>query len=120
MKKSLKYLLIVVAMLSVLSLNAQNMAQQPRNDFRSTSTMLGAGSTLPQAAVDGVVTTNGQQAPVGRQGHIRTGLGGGGGSGEPGDRPEPWADPLGDVLWPLMALAAAYAALRVYKRRSRA
>lgn len=115
-KKALRYLLILVAMLSVLSLGAQNMAQQPRNDFRSTSTMLGAGSTLPQAAVDGVVTTNGQQAPVGRQGHIRTGLGGGG-SGEPGDRPEPWADPLGDATWPLALCMMAYVCVRAFRRK---
>ena len=117
--KALRYLLMVIAMVSFLSVNAQGLAQQPNAEMHSTSVMAGTGSTLPQAAVDGVVTTNGQQAPVGRQGHIRTGLGGGGGSGEPGDRPEPWADPLGDAALPLALLALAYVGVRVlHKKRA--
>lgn len=112
MKKSLKYLLIVVAMLSVLSLSAQNMAQQPRNDFRSTSTMLGAGSTLPQAAVDGVSTTSGQSIDAAQPSkHIRR--------GRPGDWEDPYKDPIGDATWPLMLLAIAYVGVRTFHKKTR-
>lgn len=116
--KALRYLLITIAMLSVLSLSAQNMAQQPRNDFRSTSTMLGAGSTLPQAAVTGVTTTSNQDSDGPRNGHVRKIGGGNSGGGDgPTNPDDPWATPLGDAAWPLMVLALGYVCVRAFRRK---
>ena len=131
--KALRYLLIAVTVLSVLSLSAQTRQyatthsqehavysgayvnpQMPvaTMDYRHSDYMT-SGSTLPQAAVEGPTTTydvgEGQS-----KGHIRKAWGTGGG---PDDRPEPYETPLGDAAWPLLALAAAYAVLRVYRRK---
>ena len=137
--KTLRYLLMAIAMLGVLSVNAQTHQYGAThysgheqaiytgvqvNPQMPTATMgyansdyMTTGSTLPQAAVTGVTTAEGQ-ASSGRNGHIRTGLGGGGESGEPGgDRPEPWADPIGDGLIALMLLACAYLIIRVRRAK---
>ena len=116
MKKTLRYLLIVMGMMSVLSLSAQALAQKPEVQMKSTSIMAGSGSTLPQAAVDGTTTTYGEQGSI-HKGGIKK-AGGGQTGGGPSDRPDPYKDPLGDVLWPLMLLALVYALLRVYMRAS--
>ena len=116
-KKALRYLLILVAMLSVLSLSAQNMAQQPNSDFRSTSVMMGTGSTLPQAAQTGTVTT--YDVPAGpRNGHVRK-IGGGnsGGGTGPTNPDDPWATPLGDATWPLALCMMAYVCVRAFRRK---
>ena len=118
--KALRYLLIAVilstaSLLSVANATAQSLAQLPDNEMRSTSVLPSSGSTLPQAAVDGPTTTC-DEGGTGKPGHIRRGLGGGG-EGEPSDRPEPWENPIGDAAWTLLALAAAYAVLRVYRRK---
>ena len=60
--KALRYLLMValISLTSVLSATnvaAQNLAQQPEMQMHSTSIIQGSGSTLPQAAVEGVSTT---------------------------------------------------------------
>ena len=114
--KALRYLLMVVAMVSVLSVKAQGTAQLPEAQMQSTSVMMSSGSSLPQAATTGAVLageTPGSYSPAKvPPGHIRTGWGGGG-----SDREEPYADPIGDAVWPLLALAAAYAVLRVYRRK---
>jgi len=124
MEKTLRYLLIVAAVVSFLSVSAQGLSKEdltqlPEIEMRSTSTMVGSGSTLPSAAVQGVTTAD-QQSPG--QMHApkgpRKGLGGGGGSGEPGDRPEPYEDPIGDAMWPMMVLALVYGVwCRVYRRK---
>ena len=125
--KTLRYLLIAVMMLSVLSLSAQNMAQQPNSTFQSTSTMVGTGSELPQAAQTGAYVTGstpGTYSAYTPGGRIRKGWGTGeGGSsegGEPGDWHEPWEDPIGDGMLPLMLLAGAYLIMRVARKRQRA
>lgn len=114
--KALRYLLMVVAMVSFLSVRAQGLAQQPNTEMHSTSVMVGAGSTLPQAAVTGVTTTENQASSPKHPGHIRRGNGDWE-DDEWGDTEDPWATPLGDAMWPLLMLAAAYALLRVYKRK---
>ena len=116
-KKALRYLLILVAMLSVLSLSAQNMAQQPSSDFRSTSVMMGTGSTLPQAAQTGTVTT--YDVPSGpRNGHIRRGASGeDGGDTPPADPHGPNEDPIGDAAWPLALCMMAYVCVRAFRRK---
>ena len=71
--KALRYLLMVVAMVSVLGVYAQGTAQFPEATMQSTSSMVGTGSTLPQAAVSG--TTLAGETPAayspGRAGKIR-------------------------------------------------
>ncbi len=114
MKTTLRYLLILVAMLSVLSLSAQNIAQQPSSDFRSTSVMMGTGSSLPQAAQSGTYTTYDDAASGPRNGHVRKGWGG---EGEPGDRPEAYETPIGDATWPLALCMMAYVCVRAFRRK---
>ena len=56
--KTLRYMLIVVALLSVMSASAhmfdKQWGQKPVMEMRSTSAMAYSGSTLPQAAATGV------------------------------------------------------------------
>ena len=114
MKTTLRYLLSLIAVVSVLSLSAQTLAQQPETQMHSTSIMAGSGSSLPFAAVDGVTTT---YSPAQTPSNVRKGWGSG--SGEPGDRPEPYADPLGDVMWPMALCALAYVLYRYVRTRKR-
>ena len=123
MKTTLRYLLMVVAMVSVLSVKAQGTAQLPQVQMQSTSVMVGSGSALPQAAATGTYVTGstpGTYTPAGgRPGHIRKDVGGGSTTEDedvdPDNPGEP--NPIGDGLWVLLAIAAAYAVLRVYRRK---
>ncbi len=116
---------MVVAMVSVLSANAQGLAKQPSSDFRSTSIMQTSGSMLPQAATTGAVLTGetpGTYSSVYHPGgprRITINPGDEPGPDE-GDNSEPWEDPIGDALWPLMVLACAYLIIRVGRKRARA
>ena len=111
--KALRYLLIIMGIMSVLGVSAQALAQKPEAQMQSTSIMAGSGSTLPQAAATGVSLSSGQnqEAPTPPK-NIR--------KGRPGDWTDPYKDPLGDVLWPLMLLAGVYLIVRVARKRSRA
>ena len=111
--KALRYLLIAVALLSVMSVGAQGLAEQPEIQMQSTSVMQGSGSTLPSAAVEGISMTNEQVAsPANAPSGPRR--------GRPGDWTDPYKDPLGDAMLPLALLAIAYCAgCMVYKRRKR-
>ena len=111
--KALRYLLMVVAMVSVLSVTAQSTAQLPQVQMQSTSVMVSSGSTLPQAAATGTVLTS--ETP-GSYSQIRL-HGSQPRRSRPGDNEDPYKDPVGDAVWPLLALAAAYAVLRVYRRK---
>ena len=126
--KALRYLLIVIAMVSFLGVNAQGLAQRPEVKMQSTSGMVGSGSTLPSAAVQGTYvtgTTIGTYNPANVNGPHRAkkednpggGFNPGGGEPGPGDNTEPWEDPIGDAGWPLAMLAAAYALLRLWRKR---
>ena len=53
--KALRYLLMVVATVSVLSVKAQGTTQLPEVQMQSTSVMIGSGSALPQAATTGLM-----------------------------------------------------------------
>ncbi|MBO7457645.1 MAG: hypothetical protein J6T80_00110 [Paludibacteraceae bacterium] len=115
--KTLRYLLIVVALLSILSVSAQGLAQQPEATMHSTSTMVGSGSTLPSAAVTGVSTTySPAKTPNGPR---RAASDEDEGDTPPPDPHGPNEDPLGDVLWPLMLCACAYLIVRTAQRRKR-
>ena len=112
MKATLRYLLIVT-MLSVASLvfaTTQSLAQQPEVQMHSTSILQGSGSTLPQAAVEGVSTTSMPSQEASHQSkQVR--------KGRPGDWDDPYKDPLGDAAWPLMVLAVGYVCVRGMRRR---
>lgn len=119
MKTTLRYLLIVVAMVSVLGVYAQNTAKLPDSKMQSTSVMIGSGTALPFAAAEGTYVTGstlGTYSPAGeRSVHIRKGLDG------DEDKPKPGQPfPLGDGLWVLMALASVYALMRVILNIKRA
>ena len=136
MKTTLRYLLSMVMVLSVLSLSAQTPkygriynpshqyaaaqveAQMPVATMSSTSSdLVSSGSTLPQAAVTGTTTT---YDTGGRLGNVRRDVGGGGTTEDedPDEQDEPF--PLGDGLWAMMLLACAYLGMRVFLKRKRA
>ena len=121
MKNTLRYLLIAVilstaSLLSVANATAQSLAQLPDNAMRSTSVLPASGSTLPQAAIEGTTTTEGEGSH--RTGPRKVGPGQTG-DGGPDDREDPYGDPIGDAALPLALLACAYALLRVYRRKRR-
>ena len=126
--KALRYLLIVMGLMSVLSISAQALAQQPEVYMQSTSGMVYSGSQLPSAAAQGTYvtgTTIGTYNPANVNGPHRAkkednpggGFNPGGGEPGPGDNTEPWEDPLGDVLWPLVLMALSYMAVRMARKR---
>lgn len=113
--KTMKFLLIVLGLASVLSISAQTFAEQPTVQMHSTSAMMGSGSELPQAAVTGVSTTytsNGVGSSYIPTGPQRSG------ENRPGDNDEPFDDPVGDTPWALMLLLAGGYALRISLRRA--
>ena len=133
--KALRYLLMMVAVMGVLSLSArtptygttykvekhamyataQTNAQMPEATMNSTgSAIMRTGSALPQAAVTGTTTAD---ETVGRPGKIRKDVGGGSTADDPDpDAPEePF--PIGDAMWPLMLLALAYVLARAFRRK---
>ena len=119
--KALRYLLIVVAMISVLSVRAQRYAQPPQVQMYSTSAMISSGSTLPSAATTGAILTG--STPGTYEQAYRPG---GGprrvGEDEFEDEEEPVAPanpfPIGDGLIPLLLLAGAYLIWRATRRRA--
>jgi len=123
--KALRYLLIVM-MLSVASVmfaTAQNLAQQPQAEMKSTSGMVYSGSQLPSAAVSGAVTTGSKLGTyetasnaAGPSGRRKIGGGNSGGGSGPTNPDDPWATPIGDATLPLMLLIVAYAVYKVRRR----
>ena len=134
MEKTLRYLLMTMAILGVLSVNAQTHQYVTThysgheqaiytgvqvNPQMPTATMgythsdyMTTGSTLPQAAVEGTTTTY-DEGGTGK-GHIRKAGGGQTGEG-PDDREDPYGDPIGDAAIPLVLCALAYVVLRNLK-----
>ena len=124
MKTTLRYLLIVIGLASVLSVGAQGLAQQPNNDFRSTSVMVGSGSALPQAAVTGTYMTGSTPGTYSASSSIhptlRRDVGGGGSTADDDDPDSPEEPfPVGDALLPLMVMAMGFGGV-IYLRRKRA
>lgn len=129
--KTLRYLLMMTTVLSVLSLSAQTpqygKMYTPKNDNAIYSTVqaqmpeaqmgsvgsdfMKTGSTLPMAATDG--TTFGETEATQSAGHpgsIRR---------RPPDWEDPYKDPLGDAAIPLALCALAYLIVRVVRKRTR-
>ena len=114
--KTLRYMLIVTALLSVMSVSAhmfdKQWGQKPVIEMRSTSAMAYSGSTLPQAAATGVTLATVADVETSTRpyhpGHIRRGIDDDDKEEKPEGWVDPFKDPLGDVLWPLMLMALAY------------
>ena len=135
-KTTLRYLLSMIALVSVLSLSAQTpnygkpykgpeaqsvytTAQMPAATMGSVDAgFMQSGSNLPMAAQSGVITTYDAISKNNLTGR-RRGLD----DGDDEDKPEGWddpmKDPLGDVMWPLMLLACAYCAFLIIRTRKR-
>ena len=120
--RTMRYLLTVLATVSVLGVCAQNLAQQPQVHMTSTSGMVYSGSTLPQAAATGATLADESPAYApGKGGRIRKTEDPFGGETIGGtDNPTEPGTPLGDAFWPLALLACAYALMRVFLKRKRA
>ena len=93
-------------------------------EFHSTSALAGSGSSLPIAAQSGVVisgNTPGENSSAGVHGGIRRIGGSGSGTGGNGaeENEDPQETPIGDGMWVLAILAAAYAAY-IARRKVRA
>ena len=130
--KTLRYLLILVAVMGVLSVSAQTpkygkpyrpsngtfynpQAQMPEIQMRSTgSAIMFTGSALPSAAAEGV-TTSYSAAKVGPRRVVD-----GDDDTPPSDPQGPNENPIGDAMWPLALLALAYLIIRVGRARKRA
>ena len=113
--KAMKLVLIVFGLVSVLGLSAQTFAEQPTMQMHSTSTMMGSGSELPQAAVTGTYTTYSDGANSNSNtGYTPRGPQRDSGN-RPGDNAEPF--PLGDTPWVLMALLVAGYAIYIARRQ---
>lgn len=120
--KTLRYLLMNLAIMSVLSISAHVLAQQPEATMHSTSAMQGIGSTLPSAATQGPVVTGeivGTYIPANAPSRPRRVDANGNGiddddegfddEGEGwGHTGDPFDTPLGDMAWPLALLALVF------------
>lgn len=130
--KTLRYLLNMIAVVSVLSLSAQTpnygkpykgqetqsvytTAQMPAATMGTVdAAYMHSGSSLPMAAQSGVTTTyDRNNAPS------RPRKGADGEDTPPVDPHGPMEDPIGDVMWPMMLLACAYVLYRYVRTRKR-
>lgn len=105
----MKHLLIVISLMSILSLNAQTMVEYPVAQMRSTSSMVGSGSTLPNAASSGFISADDNlpsSSPRGPRRVIDE-------DDKEEEKPESWEDPFKDPLTDavpcLLLLAIGYA-----------
>ena len=119
--KALRYLFILMGMVSMLRVGAQGLVAFPSVDFRSTSTMAGSGSKLPQAAKTGAMLSD--ATPLASRpdmtGMIKSSgnpFEGGGTAGEVTTPIEP-GTPVGDAMIPLSLMLLIYVGRRVVMLR---
>ena len=112
--KTLRYLLITFAVMLVMSVNAQGLAEKPQVGFQSTSSMVGSGSTLPQAAQTGTWTTydEGVGGTRANKPGIRRGLDDDDDINKPG---QPF--PIGEGMWVLMFCAVIFSGVIAFRRK---
>ncbi|MCR5532617.1 MAG: hypothetical protein K6F10_01925 [Paludibacteraceae bacterium] len=79
----------------------------------SAGGLMSSGSRYSSVAAGGGGSAGGSVSAAGGPRKIGGGNSGGGDPG-PENPDDPWATPLGDVLWPMMALACAYALARAF------
>ena len=112
--KAMKQLLIVIGLISVLTISAQTITEYPVAQMHSTSTMVGSGSTLPNAASSGFISaddnlnSSSNNTPRGPRRAAEEG------DTPPADPNGPNETPLGDAVIPLLLLAVGYS---IYLRR---
>lgn len=121
MKTINKVLLVVaIVIVSIVSVKAQYLAEQPSTGFQSTSAMVGSGSTFQTGGEFISADTYYETATGGHRGTARkAGPGSTDEEESPEDREKPYEDPIGDGLWVLLAMAVGAAAI-VAGRRKRA
>lgn len=112
--KAIQQLLIRITLLSLLNILALNIYAMPEAQMHSTSAMLGAGSSLPQAAVTGTTTTYDTSARTitGPKRVLEE-------DDKEDKEDDGWNEPgvpMGDAYLPLILLAAAYAAYIAYRK----
>ena len=131
MEKTLRYLLIAVTVLSVLSLSAQTHQyatthsheqavfngayvhpQMPAANMDWHSEYMTSGSHLPQAAVEGTTTTYDTENSSGTH---KTGPRKVRDDDSPGTEPGQ-ESPIGGAAWPLALLACAYVLARAFRK----
>lgn len=107
--KAIKQLLIAIGLISVLTISAQTITEYPAPQMHSTSTMVGSGSTLPNAASSGFISaddnlnsSSNNNTPSGPRRAKEEG------DDTPPDPNGPMENPLGDAILPLLLLAAGY------------
>ena len=133
--KTLRYLLSLIAVVSVLSISAQtpnygttykpqstasisaqSETQMPAASMNSINAgYVQSGSNLPMAAQSGVVTTYDKSPSISRPKRAADE-----GDTPPEDPHGPNEDPIGDAMLPLALCALAYLIVRVVRRRTRA
>lgn len=138
--KALRNILSFVAIVSVMGVSAATYGTSHQPRYRRVvyqqeempsnmpvivmspmrSTIMQSGSALPLSAVTGTVLTgnmpgeyNPANAPGGGPRRI-----GGNTSGGSSDREDPYEDPIGDAVLPMLLLAGAYLIWRATRRRA--
>ena len=117
--KRIYIILICLGVVLAMHVHAQQLAEQPRHDFRSTSTMRYSGTQLPMAAETGVQTTWSSATSKSPYRPRK--------AGEWEDDPDPLNPmdpfpeviPIGDAWWLLMLCALGYASIRILRKRKR-
>ena len=122
----MKKLLLLTAVLFcfVRGVQAWNGTSFPASSFRSTSSMAGAGSSLPMAAADGARLAGNTPQYIGGIGAARSPMDDDPFGGETIDDitlPEEPGNyqPVGDAVPPLLLLAIAYMTYSLLKRRKK-
>ena len=117
---SIRHILIGLVLLFSINVRAQfsdpNWGKLPTIEMRSTSSMVGSGTSLPLAAVSGTTTTATYSPANASRGQRRAldddDIEEGGSTHKPG---QPF--PIGDAVLPLLLMAMGYMFLRYRKKR---
>ena len=118
--KRIYIILFCLGVLLAMDVHAQQLAEQPRHIFQSTSIMPPSGTQLPMAAESGVQMSwesqSSKQSPYRprprKEGEFE-------GGDEPDKPAEPFPYPMGDALIPLALLALGYVLVLYLRRRRR-
>ena len=113
--KAMRYILMVISMVGVLSVSAQQPTEQPNVQFQSTSTLQGSGSVLssqPMLNADGTAYNPSQAAAPAKKGGIKT----------IGPSPDENLDekdkvPVGDAVVPMLLCAAVFCGVIALRRK---
>lgn len=118
-----KNMIILALVFVATSLFAQGYTSVPTYEWKSVSSNQTATAgnpsshyTIGNSTYSSTIYAVGAESPTAKgAGPHRAGPGGAGTTG--GSTPEPYLDPIGDGLWVLLTLAAAYAVFVCVRRR---